>query len=304
MKKKLAVLFTTLLCATQVQANTINEVLSLYGVDYDAVDVTVYVEELEHKKQQYQDLKTDYTSDQYFYNTQAVANDMSFESIDYYAKLETNQRYLESLVKINADLNLIFEAESEYRNSLNDYLNNSNYRSEFNLENYDISGVSITEINSTVDKIKELQETISVTSELPNIGIFENLRTPTTGHFTVTSKYGYRSAPFTGATAFHNGLDLGAPLGTELVTLFSGKVLKAGDFGDGYGNCVLVSHVNEFQTFYAHLDTVSVKAGDYVNQYDKIGTVGSTGRSTGPHLHLTVYINEKSVDPMFLFEER
>ena len=79
------------------------------------------------------------------------------------------------------------------------------------------------------------------------------------------------------------------------MALFSGKVIKAGDFGDGYGNCVLISHSNEFQTFYAHMESINVTSGDMISQYDVIGKVGSTGRSTGPHLHLSVYINENKV---------
>ena len=59
---------------------------------------------------------------------------------------------------------------------------------------------------------------------------------------------------------------------------------------------------NEFQTFYAHMESINVTSGDMISQYDVIGKVGSTGRSTGPHLHLSVYINENKVDPMKLFE--
>ena len=80
------------------------------------------------------------------------------------------------------------------------------------------------------------------------------------------------------------------------------SMIKAGDFGDGYGNCVLVSHSNEFQTFYAHMESINVKTGDMVSQYDVIGKVGTTGRSTGPHLHLSVYIDGNKVDPIKLFE--
>jgi murein DD-endopeptidase MepM/ murein hydrolase activator NlpD len=146
---------------------------------------------------------------------------------------------------------------------------------------------------------------MNTTNFSPNIGTFDRLESPTRGYWRVTSPFGFRRNPITGAgQEFHNGLDLAAPTGTDVLALFGGKVIYAGNKGNSLGAYVLISHSNEFQTLYAHLSKIDVKTGDMVSQYDKIGEVGSTGRSTGPHLHLGVYINSQKVDPMKLFEWR
>lgn len=99
----------------------------------------------------------------------------------------------------------------------------------------------------------------------------------------VTSNYGWRINPVTGEYAFHSGIDLGAPLGTPTLATAAGVVQFAGWAG-GYGNLIELSH-GGFGSRYAHLHTIQVIAGQRVKQGQQIGLVGSTGRSTGPHLH-------------------
>ncbi|MCC6153162.1 MAG: peptidoglycan DD-metalloendopeptidase family protein [Candidatus Hydrogenedentes bacterium] len=117
----------------------------------------------------------------------------------------------------------------------------------------------------------------------------------TAGRF--TSGYGVRSDPFSGKPQFHQGIDIAAAAGTEIFPYMPGTVKSAGwDAGHGYN--VVVEHPNGMETVYAHASETLVKAGDVVMKDTPIAKVGSTGRSTGPHLHFEVRQNDKSVDPM------
>lgn len=291
----------TYLDASEGSPNAVKQVLSIYGYDIDAVDVAHYQRQFEEQQIEYIGLYKQYQHDSYFKATQEVAEVQVSEPVDYYANIERDMRYLESLVSVGAELSDIFAAEAEYRMSLAEWELYKDTSVNFDINNYQLSGTTLDDVNHVVSLMEELRDELNSKVLLPDIGVLEDLRTPTVGSFRVTSNFGYRVDPFTTLTAYHQGLDLGATTGTDVISLFSGVVLQAGDTGDGYGNKVLVSHVNEFQTFYCHLNSIDVAVGDYVTQYQKIGEVGSTGRSTGPHLHLGVYINGKAVDPALLF---
>lgn len=101
----------------------------------------------------------------------------------------------------------------------------------------------------------------------------------------ISSLFGWRIHPITGDARFHTGTDLAAPIGTPVLAAYAGQVAIA-DFLGGYGLAVAIDHTKGTQqTLYAHLSEVFVQAGDQVKQGDVIGRVGSTGNSTGPHLH-------------------
>ncbi|WP_281882967.1 murein hydrolase activator EnvC [Paenibacillus sp. YYML68] len=114
----------------------------------------------------------------------------------------------------------------------------------------------------------------------------------------MSSDFGTRRDPFTGKTATHNGIDFPAPAGTSIVAAADGVVIMA-SWWSGYGNTVIVDHGNGVWTLYAHIrnDGIVVNKGDAVKKGQKIAEVGSTGRSTGNHLHFEVRIHEKPVDP-------
>ena len=109
--------------------------------------------------------------------------------------------------------------------------------------------------------------------------------------------YGWRKDPFTGLRDFHPGIDIVANRGTAVFSPADGIITKTGRMG-GYGNVVFLSHGNGITTRYGHLDTLSVKVGDKLKRGDKIGLVGSTGRSTGPHLHYEVLVHNQKVNPL------
>jgi murein DD-endopeptidase MepM/ murein hydrolase activator NlpD len=112
----------------------------------------------------------------------------------------------------------------------------------------------------------------------------------------ISSGFGYRRDPFTGGGAMHSGLDFAAPHGAPIHAAAEGKVTFVGRKG-GYGKAVEISHVNGMVTRYAHMSRFEVKRGQTVQPGDVIGAIGSTGRSTGPHLHFEVRINNRAVNP-------
>lgn len=113
---------------------------------------------------------------------------------------------------------------------------------------------------------------------------------------TITSPFGYRRNPFGGGMEFHQGLDIAAPMGTTITAAASGTVISAGWYG-GYGNYILVDHGGGMATGYGHCSQIFVSVGQQVQKGQAIGAVGSTGASTGPHLHFEVRIGGKPVDP-------
>lgn len=111
------------------------------------------------------------------------------------------------------------------------------------------------------------------------------------------SPFGNRSDPFTHRLSFHPGVDLVAPTGTPILAAAGGRVVFAGE-KSGYGNAVEIDHGNGLMTRYGHASRLLVRAGDLVLPRQTIANVGSTGRSTGPHLHFEVLVNGAPVDPV------
>lgn len=113
----------------------------------------------------------------------------------------------------------------------------------------------------------------------------------------ITSRFGKRVHPVTGKESNHTGIDIAVPMGENVRSSLGGEVVFSGWHGNVYGNVVIVNHGNNIQTFYGHLSKVLVKQGEEVKQGDVIAKVGTTGLSTGPHLHFEIYVNGERVDP-------
>jgi murein DD-endopeptidase MepM/ murein hydrolase activator NlpD len=113
----------------------------------------------------------------------------------------------------------------------------------------------------------------------------------------LSSPYGWRNDPISGRRRFHAALDLAANTGTPVKAPMDGRISTVG-LNAVYGKYIILSHTGGFQTLYAHLNTVSVAQGAYISRGTKIGEVGSTGYSTGPHLHFAIYKNGKPVNPL------
>jgi len=113
----------------------------------------------------------------------------------------------------------------------------------------------------------------------------------------ITSRFGWRIHPIFGVRRFHSGIDIAAPYGSLVKAADGGQIVQAGYFG-GYGYSIMVYHGGGFATWYAHLSSINVSVGQFVERGQVIGLVGSTGWSTGPHLHFEVRINGNAQDPM------
>jgi len=120
---------------------------------------------------------------------------------------------------------------------------------------------------------------------------------PVPGRTTVTSAYGYRNHPILKVNRFHSGIDISAPSGTAAVSADTGKVIMAATYG-GFGKTVILDHGGGVATQYSHLVSINVSEGQLVFKGEKVGGVGSTGLSTGNHLHFQIMINGGTVDPM------
>ncbi len=125
---------------------------------------------------------------------------------------------------------------------------------------------------------------------------------PIKDNFRFSSKFGYRFHPIKKIKKFHSGVDLSCKRGTNIYAIADGKVIRSSNI-NGYGNYILIKHANGVVTAYAHLNRRNVRKGDVLSKNDVIGTVGSTGFSTGPHLHFEIIKNSKKINPAKVFAE-
>ena len=117
----------------------------------------------------------------------------------------------------------------------------------------------------------------------------------------ITSDFGWRIHPVTGEWKFHSGIDIGYNEGEPIVAMRAGKVVFSAVYG-GYGNCVIIEHNDGDHTLYAHCSSLVARYGDYVERGELIAYVGSTGISTGPHLHLEWWHNGTYTNPLGLWD--
>ena len=117
----------------------------------------------------------------------------------------------------------------------------------------------------------------------------------------IASGFGYRIDPVYKTVKMHAGLDFAAPQGTPIYATADGVVRLAGNTGNGYGNHVIINHGYGYETLYGHQYRIKAKVGQKVKRGELIGWVGSTGKSTGPHLHYEVHKNKRHIDPIYFF---
>jgi murein DD-endopeptidase MepM/ murein hydrolase activator NlpD len=137
---------------------------------------------------------------------------------------------------------------------------------------------------------------VAMAERLKALMPFVPVRMPLAGDPSVSSPFGYRADPFLGRLALHPGVDLTEAWGAEIHATASGRVTHAGPMG-GYGIIVEIDHGNGLVTRYAHMSRVAVEEGQDVAQGAVLGRMGSSGRSTGPHLHYEVRVDGEPVDP-------
>ena len=172
---------------------------------------------------------------------------------------------------------------------------------------YEVSAEKCARVNS-LDSEKELVAGTTVfvpdaqldwvTRQEINGDLFHK---PIHSRYWLSSYYGWRSSPFSGKRSYHSGVDMAAPSGTSIYAALDGTVTSTG-FNNVYGNYVIISHHSGYKSLYGHMSAVLVSRGQYVTTNTRIGKVGSTGMSTGPHLHFTVYKFGKTVNPAALWK--
>jgi murein DD-endopeptidase MepM/ murein hydrolase activator NlpD len=167
--------------------------------------------------------------------------------------------------------------------NMRNQLNNLSLRMSFQVQ-------SFTEITAMVKNKEKLLRAIPAIQPVSN----KNLKR-------VASGFGYRIDPLYKDSRLHAGLDFSAPTGTPIYATADGEVQIAGFNTDGYGNKVVINHGYGFQTLYAHMVRVIARVGQSIKRGEVIGYVGSTGKSTGPHLHYEVIKRGTKVDPVYYF---
>jgi murein DD-endopeptidase MepM/ murein hydrolase activator NlpD len=145
-------------------------------------------------------------------------------------------------------------------------------------------------------KYQDLARQVQLWQGLERTKTMLPLGQPIRGRVRITSQYGTRSDPFDGTPTMHKGIDFAGQVGTPLYAVAPGKVIQAGD-RFGYGKAVEIDNGLGFTTLYAHLSEISVRRGDQVRANDLIGLGGSSGRSTGPHLHYEIRYNGQPFNP-------
>jgi len=164
------------------------------------------------------------------------------------------------------------------------------------------------DVSSSLDQLHALRT--SALTGATMVGLTMGLRNATTADWAkansapnlwpiegqVTASFGERIDPFNGEGAFHSGVDIGSSYGASIVAPADG-VVTFSDVMGGYGKAIMIDHGNGISTRYGHLSGFSVTAGQHVHRGDVIGFVGTSGRSTGPHLHYEVRINDTPVNP-------
>ncbi len=124
---------------------------------------------------------------------------------------------------------------------------------------------------------------------------------PISGDRDITSPFGWRRDPFLGDIRWHDGIDIGAPPGTPIRAIAGGKVIFSG-YKKGYGNLIIIKHKQGWESYYAHNEKNLVRVGEKIKAGEIIARVGSTGRATGPHLHLEVRHNGAAINPLDIFK--
>lgn len=162
-------------------------------------------------------------------------------------------------------------------------------------EALDAENAAIAKLNADIaKKQKEMEEERKKNNVVLDTG--SGYTWPLPGYYKLTSAFGYRIHPITGRPHSHTGIDIPAPYGTSVKAARGGQVITSGRHSS-YGEYVVIDHGNGNSTLYAHMSSRSVSVGQIVKQGQEVGKVGSTGSSTGNHLHLEIRVNYTRVDP-------
>ncbi len=290
--------------------------------EIDAVDLAFSELEMELQKE-IDAIETDYPDyDEYRYNLDAIGHD-PFALISYLSAVHTEftaadvQGEIESLFNEMYELTLNPAEETRTRTvtktgtrTVTDPVTGEETEEEYEYEEEEEYTVTILEVTLTAKDLSvlaaghmdsEQQEIYALYNETH--GLTQQFYTPLNLYWYnyVSSYYGYRINPVTGAEQLHRGVDIAVPTGTTVLAAMDGTVTTAA-YDSYYGNYVVIEDDKGYCTKYAHMDTLSVSAGQAVKHGDTIGTTGNTGSSTGSHLHIECLYNGEYYNPLFYFE--
>ena len=289
--------------------------------EIDAADLAFSELEMELQKE-VDSIETDYPDyDEYRYNLDAIGHD-PFALISYLSAVHTEftaadvQGEIESLFDEMYELTLNPTTETRTRTVTKTgtrtvtNADGTTSTETYTYEEEEEYTVTILEVTLTAKDLNliaaghmnsEQKEIYALYNETH--GLTQQFYTPLNLYWYnyVSSYYGYRINPVTGAEQFHRGVDIAVPTGTGVLAAMDGTVTTAA-YDSYYGNYIVIEDSNGYCTKYAHMDTLSVSAGQAVKHGDSIGTTGNTGSSTGSHLHIECLYNGEYYNPLFYFE--
>lgn len=290
--------------------------------EIDAADLALSELEMELQKE-IDSIETDYPDyDEYRYNLDPIGHD-PFALISYLSAVHTEftaaevQGEIESLFDEMYELTLNPTTETRTRTvtktgtrTVTDPVTGEETEEEYEYEEEEEYTVTILEVTLTAKDLNliaaghmnsEQKEIYALYNETH--GLTQQFYTPLNLYWYnyVSSYYGYRINPVTGAEQFHRGVDIAVPTGTTVLAAMDGTVTTA-TYDSYYGNYIVIEDSKGYCTKYAHMDTLSVSAGQSVKHGDTIGTTGNTGSSTGSHLHIECLYNGEYYNPLFYFE--
>ena len=286
-------------------AETTGEFLNrIYGTNIASIDRTALESNLFTMENQLSDMLLSGDENKLRIQTYELTRDLMTIRVE---ELLEASRNLENLIVIyetsltSVDLDSIISARANLQNKLLEF--GISFETGINVEHELLEPLLLAAPNGSVE---DLSARIQLTrSRLRNLGNSQDYGAiptsfPVSGR--ISSTYGVRVDSFTGNPSFHLGLDIAASIGSPIQAWFNGTVTFVGANG-GYGNSIVIKQ-GDLSVRYAHLNYIGVSVGQTVSQGQQIGTVGSTGRSTGPHLHLELLINGVTVDPERIINQR
>ena len=274
--------------------------------EIDAADLAFSELEMELQKE-INNIETDYLDyDEYRYNLDATGHD-PFVLISYLSAVHTEftasevQSEIESLFEEMYELTLNPTTETRTR-TVTDPETGEETEEEYTVTILEVT-LTATDLGVVVagHMNEEQKEIYALYNETH--GLTQQFYTPLNLYWYsyVSSYYGYRINPVTGQEQFHRGVDIAVPTGTTVLAAMDGTVTTA-TYDASYGNYVVIEDSNGYCTKYAHMDTLSVSAGQTVTHGTTIGTTGNTGSSTGSHLHIECLYNGEYYNPLFYFD--
>lgn len=199
--------------------------------------------------------------------------------------------------------NVVKDFSQKYEEITNKYIENrrSNVSRSSNLDDrnftYDLQ--KLKKILDSLDNANTLDDNLNSHMESVDAKLKSQLaKIPSLwpAHGNISSPYGWRKDPQNWSDKFHRGIDISASYGSDILASADGTVIFAKNYG-GYGNAIIINHGNDITTLYGHASKLLVRSGNTVKKGQIIGKIGSTGKSTGPHLHFEIHINGNCIDP-------